>query len=385
MPDRSDQLFAESTPFVSAVEAIYAAVEAPEHWPTVLEKIADLVEGENVVLFASYADSIAADIQAFARSDGSLWERYRERFAAVNVWTERCDKLYPAGAVRYSHRAIATAELEKTEFYNDFLRPNGLAWGFGIEVALPDRPPALLSSLRSRERGPFEEKEGSILRGLLPHLQRALRLHFELASARSAREGMERALDAFERAVFGLNQHGKVLFSNHTARQLLSEAGGLRIKQDRLHADIPQQDDKLQCMLQHALQGAGFPASSVLVDRRCDKPAFRVTAMPVAGSQLGSVPGVTTLVFVDDPSRTMLSRAASLRMLFRLSPTEARLADLLLRGMEVREAAECLGTTVQTTRFHLKRVLAKTGARRQSDMVRMMLSIPGSPETPAQP
>jgi DNA-binding CsgD family transcriptional regulator len=65
-------------------------------------------------------------------------------------------------------------------------------------------------------------------------------------------------------------------------------------------------------------------------------------------------------------------------MLYRLTPTEARLADLLLGGLEVRAVADHLGITIETARFHLKRVLAKTGTHRQTELVRLMLTLPGT-------
>jgi DNA-binding CsgD family transcriptional regulator len=66
-----------------------------------------------------------------------------------------------------------------------------------------------------------------------------------------------------------------------------------------------------------------------------------------------------------------------MRQLYALTPTEARLADLLLQGLDVREAADQMQTTLETTRFHVKRVLAKTGTRRQTELMRLMLSLPG--------
>jgi len=83
------------------------------------------------------------------------------------------------------------------------------------------------------------------------------------------------------------------------------------------------------------------------------------------------------LVFLSDPSSKPASRAAVLRALYGLTPTESRLADLLLQGFEVREAAGHMRTTLETARFHLKRVLAKTGTRRQTELMRLMLSLPG--------
>ena len=83
------------------------------------------------------------------------------------------------------------------------------------------------------------------------------------------------------------------------------------------------------------------------------------------------------LVFASDPLASPKSRAAFMRMLYRLTPVESRLADLLLEGLEVRRIADRLGITIQTARFHLKRVLAKTGTRRQTELMRLMLSLPG--------
>jgi DNA-binding CsgD family transcriptional regulator len=85
---------------------------------------------------------------------------------------------------------------------------------------------------------------------------------------------------------------------------------------------------------------------------------------------------VAALVFVIDPEQAPRSRATVLRSLFHLTPAESRIADGLLEGFEVAEVAERLGITQQTARFHVKRVLAKTGARRQSDLLRIMLTLP---------
>jgi len=53
------------------------------------------------------------------------------------------------------------------------------------------------------------------------------------------------------------------------------------------------------------------------------------------------------------------------------------LSDLLLRGREMQEVANGLGLTLETARFHTKRVLSKTGTRRQTELMRLMLSLPG--------
>ena len=57
-----------------------------------------------------------------------------------------------------------------------------------------------------------------------------------------------------------------------------------------------------------------------------------------------------------------------------LTPAEARLAEALMAGNCVRDAASLLEITEGTARTYLKRILHKTGACRQSDLVRIVLS-----------
>ena len=59
-----------------------------------------------------------------------------------------------------------------------------------------------------------------------------------------------------------------------------------------------------------------------------------------------------------------------------LTPAEARVVDQLLQGREMQEVANGLGITLETARFHTKRVLSKTGTRRQTELMRLMLSLP---------
>lgn len=83
------------------------------------------------------------------------------------------------------------------------------------------------------------------------------------------------------------------------------------------------------------------------------------------------------LIQFSDPSALPRPRGAILRALYGLNPTESRLADLLLQGLEIQHAADRMKTNVETARFNLKRVLAKTGVGRQIELMRLMLSLPG--------
>jgi DNA-binding CsgD family transcriptional regulator len=143
----------------------------------------------------------------------------------------------------------------------------------------------------------------------------------------------------------------------------------------------PSEDLGLQVMLTSAYElwdnPHHPPSSAMLVSRKSGNKPLQIVVYPFVSSGVLTEDCPHVLIFISDPGSKPGSRAGVLRSLYRLTPTESRLADLLLQGLEVREAADQLRTTLETTRFHLKRVLAKTCTRRQTELMRLMLSLPG--------
>jgi DNA-binding CsgD family transcriptional regulator len=82
------------------------------------------------------------------------------------------------------------------------------------------------------------------------------------------------------------------------------------------------------------------------------------------------------LLFVFDSGRGADILPDLLRQMHALTPAESRLAALLGQGFDLAEASDRLGITRETARSRLKIVLAKMGIRRQSELVRVILSGP---------
>ena len=220
-----------------------------------------------------------------------------------------------------------------------------------------------------------------MLQILMPHLRRALMLHVQLMHMRSSTVGLETALSVFDHAVLGLDQKSQVMFLNRQAEQILMENDGLSVANGRMTAFLPELNRPLQSLVSNAVAtGAGcggFPGGSMLMARKSGKSSLRLTVTPVSAAFHGCSVRLAALVFLSDPAKRILSRGDILRALYGLTPAEARVADHLSQGLEVREVAGMLGMTLETGRFHVKRILSKTGVRRQAELVRLMLSLPG--------
>ena len=63
-----------------------------------------------------------------------------------------------------------------------------------------------------------------------------------------------------------------------------------------------------------------------------------------------------------------------------LTGMESRVAVLLADGMSVREIAVELDRKESTIRLHVKHIFAKHGLSRQAELVRLVLSLAGTPE-----
>jgi DNA-binding CsgD family transcriptional regulator len=192
--------------------------------------------------------------------------------------------------------------------------------------------------------------------------------------------GLETALDSLEHAVFGLSREGRIILSNRRAEAILQAGDAIRLSNGILTSIFPEQNRHLQAALTEAVAaGAGMgisPGTSLLLDRKSRESSLRITVTPFISPLPGSSAQLAALVFVSDSASRPQSRGAALRALYGLTPTEARIADRLLEGMDIRELGSQLGLTVETARFHVKRILSKTGTRRQTELMRMMLSLP---------
>ena len=121
---------------------------------------------------------------------------------------------------------------------------------------------------------------------------------------------------------------------------------------------------ELQSQIAKAVESGLEPnttqGTALLLGRTSGFPSLQLTIMPFA-SNLGNNRGhLAALIYVFRSGTTANTARCAPSPTLRTFADQSRLADMLHQGLEVREAARCLKTTLETTRFHLKRVLSKT-------------------------
>jgi DNA-binding CsgD family transcriptional regulator len=116
----------------------------------------------------------------------------------------------------------------------------------------------------------------------------------------------------------------------------------------------------------------------MLVRRPSGKTPLQLVLKPVAedtGPGYGRG-GPLWRVEVSDPAAIPPAAICAIAKMYALTPAELRLAQQLMLGATVQEAADGISVAVATIRSQLSTILRKTGARRQAELIRLLSVVP---------
>lgn len=370
--------------FEDLVGLLYEAALEPERWPLVLTRIAGLVG----------ADSGLLGIGSTRRPDEGMAVPFTLNVDPVHQrqWVESHlggDAWWLAFSERFEEGVLTGAQcvdveaLHRTPLYNEVLVHAGVEDGLFAGIARTPRADAIAAFYRGPERDRFASGDVARLSRLLPHLRRASEIHDRMQALASTRDANDALVDRLPYGLIWLDDTGRVLAMNAAADRLLARDDGLRAKNSRLEARIPANRDELERAIADAIavatgrsMGAG---GLVRIQRISRRPPYPLLAVPIPrrsgeilfSSQTG--PPVVALL-ITDPDAPIDLDAHTMRELFKLTPALARLAAAIAGGLTLAEYAAQAGVTIGTVRQQMKELLARMGARRQADAVRMILT-----------
>jgi DNA-binding CsgD family transcriptional regulator/PAS domain-containing protein len=291
------------------------------------------------------------------------------------IWT------LPAREVFVGSSLVPDEVLVRSEFYNDFLRPQGYFHLLGAVPLKQDDAFAVVRVIRPRSAAAFGSDERELLRRLVPHLSRGLLLTRQLARAEGRRNEVVEALDWFPTGVLLLDRQGRLVAANRAAEDLLTASDGLRTDRDGLRAVLPSETLTLRRLIAAATEptapGASDGDGTLTITRPSARRPLNVLVAPLRASIVPEAKArAQVVVFVTDPELTPPAPVERLQHYLGLTQAEAALVLWLVQGRRVEDAADELGISVHTARTQLKRALAKTGTGRQAELVRLALSTP---------
>jgi DNA-binding CsgD family transcriptional regulator/PAS domain-containing protein len=364
------------------LQAAYDAAGTATGWNEFLEAYVQAFGAAGVWLGHQFLDTTVPLITGAARWDPHWIRAFHDHFGAISPYRGLL-KTKTVGRVYHVHEVVPKTTVLKSEFYADFVVPNQRSLG-GLMMRLFDHPGgAEVSGLAVHfDLGWDDATIAAAIshhQRLVPHIQSAVRLHYELLSLRSLTGDLNDALETTGTAVVVCDHHGGVRFVNTAAERVLARRDGLGIHAGRLAAQHCRGGRSLHRATAETAALAARRSQAVHTALRVERSnqgqdyELLFFPMPERHDSLRQRGG-RVLVFIHDPDARVASLRQLLCALYALTPREAELVGLLLRGHTSSAIAEELEVSRETVKTHLKAAFSKTETRSQSQLVAKVLS-----------
>lgn len=367
------------------IRRIYDAVDNVDALPDVLSGLCERIGGENGMLGILMKAPGSLPSPVLFRLDPAVMQTLNARHLN-NVWRRHMVTL-PVGSPAASDSFVSLDEVRRTDLYGEILEPWGIAHGAFFVVDDTPKFHVLMNIFRSTTRGPFTSTELEASQELLPHLRRAMQLRFLLERNREQEKLALEALDQLAAGVLILDSQARVLFANMAAQEIATARDVLVLTDRTVRCRQREQSDVLRRLVGSAI--AGGPGGSLLLSAPSRRLPVSALVTPLVGTLAVSLAAQglqgAAAVFLSDPERHAATLTEHLQALYKLSPTEARVAWLIARSKSIRDAAKSLGLAPETVRTHLKHIYVKTGVNRQSALAYLLgtAAVAGVPQAPS--
>lgn len=362
-------------------ECIDAAALAPECWDDVLEGLQALLPGLRAGLDARDA-ALDQPLAVGAKGwDDSTLRAYLGYYSAISPWPAAWTKVKLLSP-HLSDHALPMAELTKTEFYNDWLKPIGDAeHGTGIKLLASQGRVATIYMHYGSHR--MEEQHAilaPVLSRLGPRLRGALLANRTLAIGYPHRPDGS-LMDSLLDPAFLLDEDCRLMAANAAGEALIRQdmlvrvgaRDAFRLRSSPGHQQLAKAVNAL-CRTGTSGAGDDFPLAG-------EGQTWMVSLLPVAPNAALAVKTTLALFMPRACALVVLRRTAQpaapangrIIALPHLTPAEQRLAQALLEGGSLVEIAARLGIAYGTARTQLKVVFAKTGTHNQRELISLLL------------
>lgn len=368
--------------FLNLVGHIYDTALDASLWPSLLQNITDYTHTKAAVFRISNVDTDHTYGGFTYGHDKAYLQAYQDHFIHIDPFRPAL-KHYPSGVFYPGQAAFPYDVLKKSEFFNDMFVANGLDYTMG-GFALRTGPVAYqLAVQRGKKDGDFTQEDLDHFSLLIPHLQRAFQIGERIGTLAHQKDITVQALDQLNTGIMLCNEESIVFHMNKKAEEILSSGYGLQLISGKPVSNDLQDSSRLRQLICNATN-RGEPSSgamtlsansetlrplSLLVaplnSERCQHFCFNHNANCAA-------------IFIGSPPQIDSPDIEVIRMLYELTPAEARLAGALARGKSMDEICSFYQISVHTARTQLKAVFAKTGTTRQAELVNLILTSPAA-------
>jgi DNA-binding CsgD family transcriptional regulator len=359
--------------FSKTVAGIYDAVLDEALTPAALEGVAEYVgaSGAAYSLVNTLTGQVSSRV-SWGSFTGSTAD-YLAHYSKIDQFRALQEKAVCGDPVLLSG-SLPQSVLRHDEWYNDFILRGGVRDILGTKL----HESASHTVIFGLHRAIGDERRfpGDIdaLHTLLPLLSNAAGLRVGLIDAGYRPAIAGGGLDQVAAGVLFANGNGTLVEANSAGEHILRSGDGLTIRDGQICARRSFETAKLSCLIAKAAAASGPSSGCMLIARDDSRSPYIVRVAPVWTRAEGyDLPMAMIFVSVHGENHVCERELAEL---YGLSRSESRLAMALADGKRMIALAGEFGVQITTLRTQLSSILRKCEIERQSDLVRLVSSIP---------
>jgi DNA-binding CsgD family transcriptional regulator len=268
-------------------------------------------------------------------------------------------------------------EFLETRFYKEWCQPQGMVDAVTAVLDKSVTSAALFGVFRYEREGVVDDETRRRMRLVVPHIRRAVLIGrlIDLRAADAA--SLADTLDGLSAGMCAVDADGRIVHANAACHVLLDAGDFLSAIRGRIVARDARVDQTLQELF--AAAGGGDAAIGTrgialpLIAKDGSHYVAHVLPLTSGARRLaGMAYSATAALFICKVAAETRSPPEIIARAYDLTPTELRVLLAIVDVGGVPESALVLGIAESTVKTHLGKLFAKTGARRQADLVKIV-------------
>jgi DNA-binding CsgD family transcriptional regulator len=360
--------------FSQAVAGVYDASMDVERWADTLPLLAKIFGGRGAQISVASSPREIAFVRMWGWNEEEM-ARFVPAYLALTPTDPRLGLLAARYKAMHCRQVVSDEVLRASEIYKQALGPGKIEYAMSFNVPVDQDMLCVLGLMRGPDSVPFTANDCEDFGRLAPHVVRAVTMHGTFQRCREELATVKALLDDVPLGMMVVDDD-ELKVANLAARTLLGEGDAMHLQNGRLQGASRRGDIDLRDAVHEALNGTDQAVGLTLpIDHAEPVRAVVRRLHPTSASMLGARNEAVAL-YVTDPRKPVETQDEILQRLFGLTAREASVLRVLVAGESLQGVATRLDIGIETVRSHLKHIMETTGASRQADLVRMVLSSP---------
>lgn len=370
------------------ISVVYDAALDASRWGSALEKTAAFIGTATASIVSSDSQRPAIDFAVSWGDDPAYTALFLERYTQFSPMNFVGHEL-AVGEVCAFSSYVSLDEFRATEFYQQWVRPQGYIDAAQVILEKSGSAMAVLSGVRREAVGLADERMASRMRIVAPHFRRAVLIGkiidlktIEAATFAETIEGLAAGVFLVDgdRHILHANQNGQLLLADGSIVQ--RDGRRLRLMDSAANASLHQAvGTASRSEAELASRGTGVPVIGP------DGNNYMVRVLPLTSGNrrvAGIAHAATAAIFVRRAELDLAVPIAAMARRYGLTQAETKVLRALLEQAGMPSIAAAVGTSTSTVKTHLLHMFEKTDTGTQADLVRLTLGF-ADPLAPAGP